>query len=66
MSGIYSFIYSIFNFISLDDRLYPNGILEVKDMTTTMTPKQAHAIWKATSRVATKTRHSTWMRRGGA
>jgi|ETNvirnome_6_100_1030635.scaffolds.fasta_scaffold00612_4 hypothetical protein len=35
-------------------------------MTTTMTPKQAHAIWKATSRVATKTRHSTWMRRGGA
>jgi len=23
MSGIYSFIYSIFNFISLDDRLYP-------------------------------------------
>ena len=32
--------------------------------TTTISKKQAHAIWMATSRQATKTRHSTWMKGG--
>jgi len=35
-------------------------------MTTKLTPKQAHAIWKAHHRVATTTRHSLWSKKGGA
>ena len=42
------------------------GKLEEKETNmTTISKKTAHAIWKATSRMATKTRRATWMK-GGA
>ena len=32
--------------------------------TRTISKKTAHAIWMATSRVSTSTRHTTWMKGG--
>ena len=44
------------------------GKLEEKETinmtTTTISKKQAHAIWMATSRISTSTRTSTWMKGG--